>query len=78
MLAVGWRSAVNTMGEYADIQIRADIKRMTGVYPGDMSDDDRPTKKFVKPVYKRVKCPHCDAKTKEAGLRDHLHDVHNL
>ena len=65
------------MGEYANDQIRADIKRMTGIDPGDMSDDDR-RNRFSKPVYKRVKCPHCNVHPKEAGLRDHIRDVHGL
>lgn len=63
------------MGEYADEQIRRDIKRMFGFDPGP--EDDRP-KRHAKPVYKRVKCPHCDKHPKEAGLRDHMRDVHGI
>jgi hypothetical protein len=64
------------MGEYANDQIRADMKRMFGFDPGPI-DDDKP-QRFVKPVYKRVKCPHCDATPKERGLRDHIRDVHGI
>jgi len=62
------------MGEYANLQIREDIKRMTGYDPGPIKDEPR----FVKPVYKRVQCPHCVARPKEAGLRDHLRDKHGI
>jgi hypothetical protein len=64
------------MGEYANDQIRRDIKRMTGFDPGDLHDEPRRT--HAKPVYKRVKCPQCDATPKERGLRDHLRDVHGV
>lgn len=64
------------MGEYANDQIRRDIKRMTGFDPGDLNDEPRRTHK--QPVYKRVKCPQCDATPKERGLRDHLRDVHGV
>ena len=40
------------MGEYANDQIRRDIKRMTGFDPGDLHDEPRRT--HAKPVYKRV------------------------
>lgn len=65
------------MGEYADDQIRADIKRMCGFDPGDLSSDE-PKRSHVKPVYKRVKCPHCDAHPKEVGLWQHMRDVHGI
>jgi hypothetical protein len=64
------------MGEYADLQIREDTKRMFGFDPGPT--DDEPRRKQAKPVYKRVKCPHCDAKPKEAGLQQHIRDVHQV
>ena len=63
------------MGEYANDQIRADMKRMFGFDPGDLNENEP---RFVKPVYKRVKCPHCKATPKEAGLRDHLRDKHGI
>lgn len=70
------------MGEYADLQIREDIKRMHGFDPGDMSyDRPKRVKKPTNPakhVCKRVKCPHCDATPKESGLRDHIRDVHGV
>lgn len=65
------------MGEYANDQIRADMKRMFGFDPGDLNDD-APKKHQPKPVYKRVKCPHCDAKPKERGLWQHVRDVHGI
>jgi hypothetical protein len=63
------------MGEYANDQIRADTKRMFGFDPGDLNEDE-PTRKHTKPVQKRVKCPHCEAKPKESGLAQHVRDVH--
>ena len=62
------------MGEYANDQIRRDIKRMTGFDPGDLHDEPRRT--HAKPVYKRVKCPQCDKHPKAAGLAQHIRDVH--
>jgi hypothetical protein len=64
------------MGEYANDQIRADMKRMFGFDPGPIEDEKG--KRFVHPVYERVKCPHCDAKPKVRGLKDHLRDVHGI
>jgi len=62
------------MGEYADLQIRDDIRRSHGFDPGDMSDEK--TKRFIKPVCKRVKCPHCNVHPKEIGLSNHIRDAH--
>jgi len=62
------------VGEYANDQLRADMKRMPGFDPGDLNDEPRRT--HAKPVYKRVKCPHCDKHPKEAGLAQHIKDVH--
>lgn len=64
------------MGEYADLQIREDIKRTCGFDPGPM--DDGAPRAHKKPVYKRVKCPYCEAHPKEPGLRDHIRDVHGI
>jgi len=64
------------MGEYAHDAMRQEIKGEHGFDIGEY--DDTPAKKFVKPVYKRVKCPQCEAKPKEAGLRDHLRDKHGV
>ena len=61
------------MGEYADDQIRRDQKRMFGFcddHPADSSV------RYVQPIYARVQCPHCKAKPKERGLRDHIQAVH--
>ena len=41
-------------------------------------DDDEPKRSHKKPVYKRVKCPHCDKHPKERGLADHIRDVHRI
>jgi hypothetical protein len=62
------------MGEYANLQIRADIKKQFGFDPGDM-DDERKAKNPKAPV-RRVKCPHCPAHLKEVGLAQHIKDVH--
>jgi hypothetical protein len=64
------------MGEYANLQIREDIKRLTGFDPGPI--DDEPRKRYVQPVYKRVTCPHCKATPKERGLSDHMRDAHGI
>ena len=61
------------MGEYADLQIRADIKRMHGFDPGDMSEDPRKLKKKAP----RVNCPICGARVeKQFGLGDHMRAKH--
>ena len=62
------------MGEYANDQIRADMRRMFGYDPGDLNDE--PKRTHAKPVYKRVTCPQCDKRPKVAGLAQHIHDVH--
>lgn len=64
------------MGEYANLQIREDIKRLHGFDPGPMDDDPKPLRK--QPVYERVQCPHCTARPKVRGLQDHLKDVHGI
>ena len=62
------------MGEYANLQIRADMKRLFGYDPGEIEDEPR---RFKKPVYERVQCPHCKAKPKKAGLKDHIKAMHS-
>ena len=62
------------MGEYAHEYMRNEIKERHGFDIGEYDDTQR--KRFVKPVYKRVKCPHCTATPKEAGLRDHIKAMH--
>ena len=64
------------MGEYAHDAMRQEIKSRHGFDIGEY--DDAPKKHQPKPVYKRVKCPHCDAKPKEAGLWQHVRDVHGI
>ena len=66
------------MGEYANLQIREDMKRMTGFDPGPIYDNETPKQRKAKPVYKRVKCPHCDAHPKECGLWQHIRDAHGI
>ena len=63
------------MGEYANDQIRADMKRMFGFDPGDLNEKESRPKP---PISKRVKCPHCDAHPKEKGLWQHVRDVHGI
>ena len=61
------------MGEYADIQIREDIKRMFGFDPGDMGREE-PTIRKKRP---KVRCSVCNAKVdKEFGLKDHMKAKH--
>lgn len=60
------------MGEYADLQIREDIKRMCGFDPGDMSEAPRKTKVSMP----RSKCSICGATVKAIGLMDHMRDKH--
>ena len=64
------------MGEYANDQIRADMKLMFGYDPGDLNDE--PKRSHAKPLYKRVKCPHCESTPKERGLQDHIRDAHGI
>lgn len=61
------------MGEYADLQIREDIKRMHGFDPGDMSEDT-PRKK--QPKSENSKCPLCNKKVRKIGLSQHMKDKH--
>jgi len=63
------------MGEYADIQIREDMRRMFGFDPGDMSEENnKPRKK--KP---RVNCSICGAHVeKQFGLKDHMKAKHGI
>ena len=63
------------MGEYANDQIRADIKRMTGIDPGSIEDDE-PRKRFVKPLYSKEQCKVCGKRVKFNGLKNHMRDVH--
>jgi hypothetical protein len=64
------------MGEYAHDYMRQEIKKAHGYDIGEY--DETPAKRFVKPVYKRVKCPHCDCHPKEAGLKQHMRDKHGI
>ncbi len=60
------------MGEYANLQIREDIKRTTGFDPGPIEDDE--PMPYKKPVYKRVQCPARTAP--EAYLQAALRELH--
>lgn len=64
------------MGEYAHDAMRQEVMGRHGVDIGDY--DDVPKKHREKIVYKRVKCPHCDARPKENGLCQHVSDVHGI
>ena len=64
------------MGEYAHDAMRQEIKAAHGFDIGGY--DDTRADKFAKPGYKRVKCPQCEARPKETGLRDHLRDKHGV
>ncbi len=64
------------MGEYAHDYMWKEIKERHGYDIGEY--DDSPKRNQEKPVYKRVKCPHCDAHPKEAGLSQHIRDVHKI
>ena len=64
------------MGEYAHDAMRQEIRSLHGFDIGEY--DDAPKRHREKIVYKRVKCPHCDAKPKEAGLWQHVRDVHGI
>jgi hypothetical protein len=65
------------MGEYAHDYMRQEIKQAHDYDIGEY-DENEPKRSQVKPVYKRVKCPHCDAKPKEQGLWQHVRDVHGI
>jgi hypothetical protein len=65
------------MGEYANLQIREDMKRMFGFDPGPI-DDDAPRRLIKQPVYERVQCPLCDARPKVRGLANHMKDKHGI
>jgi hypothetical protein len=64
------------MGEYAHDYMRQEILGRHGFDIGEY--DDAPKRVHTKPVYKRVKCPMCDATPKERGLADHLRDKHGV
>ena len=64
------------MGEYAHDAMRQEIRSRHGFDIGEYEDE--PKRSHVKPVYKRVKCPHCDAKPKEQGFWQHVRDVHGI
>lgn len=61
------------MGEYANLQIQEDMKRMFGYDPGPIEDDET-----RRPAAKRVKCPHCNKHPKESGLSHHIRDAHGI
>jgi hypothetical protein len=61
------------MGEYAHEAMRLEIRSRHGFDIGEFEDEPRQPRK---PIYKRVKCPHCTAHPKEAGLADHIRAVH--
>lgn len=65
------------MGEYAHYAMREEIMERHGFDIGDF-DDDEAKRSHKKPVYKRVKCPHCDKHPKERGLADHIRDAHGI
>lgn len=65
------------MGEYAHDAMRQEIMGRHGFDIGEYEEDE-PKRSHAKPVYKRVKCPHCDAKPKESGLWQHIQDVHGI
>ena len=65
------------MGEYAHYAMRDEILKEHGFDIGDY-DDDEPKRGHKKPVYKRVKCPHCECHPKEQGLKDHMRDKHGI
>lgn len=62
------------MGEYAHDYMRQEIKARHGFDIGEYEDE--PKRSHKKPVYKRVKCPHCECHPKEAGLVQHIKDKH--
>ena len=64
------------MGEYAHDAMRREIKDRHGFDIGDCEDE--PKRSHAKPVYKRVKCPHCNATPKKKGLWQHIRDVHGI
>lgn len=64
------------MGEYAHYAMRDEIMGRHGFDIGDYDDESKRSHK--KPVYKRVKCPHCNCHPKEAGLKDHMRAKHGI
>jgi hypothetical protein len=64
------------MGEHAHETMRQEIQDRHGYDIGEY--DDEPPKRFVKPTYKRVQCPHCNKRPKERGLLDHIRDAHGI
>ena len=64
------------MGEYAHDAMRREIKSRHGF---DIDEyEDEPKRNHAKPVYKRLKCPHCATTPKERGLWQHIRDVHGI
>ena len=64
------------MGEYAHDAMRLEIQNQHGFDIGEYCDE--PKKPQLKPFYKRVKCPHCDARPKERGLWQHVRKMHGI
>jgi hypothetical protein len=64
------------MGEYAHDMMRQEIKGRHGFDIGEY--DDEPRERFVKPVFKRIKCPHCECRPKEVGITQHIKDKHGI
>ena len=65
------------MGEYAHQVMRGEIQEAHGFDIGEYDDDEKP-KRYVKPVYKRIKCPHCECHPKVAGVVQHIRDKHGI
>lgn len=59
------------MGEHAEEYFRADVKRRFGFDPGPQ---DAPSKKKKKDD--KVRCEKCGRRVKQAGIKDHIRDVH--
>jgi len=64
------------VGRHAHDAMRQEIKNQHGFDIGGYNDPLR--KAQTKPVYKRVQCPYCESRPKEAGLWQHVHDVHAI
>lgn len=64
------------MGEYAHDYMRQEIMGRHGFDIGEY--DDEPKRSHKKPVYKRVRCHHCNCHPKEAGVTQHIQDKHGI
>ena len=58
------------MGEYADDYFRKEVRDKFGFDPGSMYGESKKNKP------QKVQCKVCGKRVKQAGLQDHMRDIH--